>query len=54
MFDFHSVMVLLSVYIQAKEIYHQTNGKQQVLPLDSIYRKNLPDWSKWVTQLGLL
>ncbi|XP_041360659.1 structural maintenance of chromosomes flexible hinge domain-containing protein 1-like [Gigantopelta aegis] len=31
---------------RAKEIYHQTNGKQQVLPLDSIYRKNLPDWSK--------
>ncbi|XP_071103421.1 structural maintenance of chromosomes flexible hinge domain-containing protein 1-like isoform X1 [Haliotis cracherodii] len=31
---------------KAKEIYHQTNGKQQVLPLDSIYRKNLPDWGK--------
>ncbi|KAL5015375.1 hypothetical protein ScPMuIL_009645 [Solemya velum] len=31
---------------KAKEVYNQTSGRQQVLPLDSIYRKNLPDWSK--------
>ncbi|KAK3088610.1 hypothetical protein FSP39_021256 [Pinctada imbricata] len=31
---------------RAKEIYRQTQGKQQVLPLDSIFRKNLPDWDK--------
>ncbi|XP_060084908.1 structural maintenance of chromosomes flexible hinge domain-containing protein 1-like [Ylistrum balloti] len=31
---------------KAKEIYAQTNGKQQVLPIDSIFKKNLPDWKK--------
>ncbi|XP_059139967.1 structural maintenance of chromosomes flexible hinge domain-containing protein 1-like [Physella acuta] len=31
---------------KAKEIYQRTQGKQQVLPLDSIYRKNLPEWDK--------
>ena len=31
---------------QAQEIYKNSAGKQQVLPLDSIYRKNLPDWNK--------
>jgi len=31
---------------KAKDLYHRTQGKQQVLPLDSIYRKNLPDWDK--------
>ncbi|BFZ21319.1 hypothetical protein BsWGS_24357 [Bradybaena similaris] len=31
---------------KAKEVYQRTQTKQQVLPLDSIYRKNLPDWDK--------
>ncbi|ESO82055.1 hypothetical protein LOTGIDRAFT_135415, partial [Lottia gigantea] len=31
---------------KAKEIYRDTSGRQQVLPLDSIYRRSLPDWSK--------
>ncbi|XP_014770922.1 structural maintenance of chromosomes flexible hinge domain-containing protein 1 isoform X1 [Octopus bimaculoides] len=31
---------------KAKEIYNQTSGKQQVLPLDSIYKKTLPEWDK--------
>ncbi|XP_025090642.1 structural maintenance of chromosomes flexible hinge domain-containing protein 1-like isoform X1 [Pomacea canaliculata] len=31
---------------KAQEIYSRTQGRQQVLPLDSIFRKNLPDWSK--------
>lgn len=31
---------------KAQEIYSKTQGRQQVLPLDSIYRKNLPDWGK--------
>ncbi|KAH9491934.1 Structural maintenance of chromosomes flexible hinge domain-containing protein 1 [Bulinus truncatus] len=31
---------------KAKEVYQKTQGKQQVLPLDSIYRKNLPEWDK--------
>ena len=35
-------------HFQAKEIYAQSGGKQQVLPLDSIYKKNLPDWNKYV------
>lgn len=30
----------------AKDVYKQTNGKQQVLPLDSIFKKTLPDWNK--------
>lgn len=31
---------------KAKEIYNETGGKQQVLPLDSIYKKTLPEWNK--------
>ncbi|XP_074656148.1 structural maintenance of chromosomes flexible hinge domain-containing protein 1-like [Tubulanus polymorphus] len=31
---------------KAKNIYEHTSGKQQVLPLESIYKKNLPDWNK--------
>uniref|UniRef100_T1ITP1 SMC hinge domain-containing protein n=1 Tax=Strigamia maritima TaxID=126957 RepID=T1ITP1_STRMM len=31
---------------KAKEIYQKTKGTQQVLALDSLYRKNLPDWNK--------
>lgn len=33
--------------VQAKDVYKQTNGKQQVLPLDSIFKKTLPDWNKY-------
>ena len=36
----------LYVVLQAKEIYKQTGGKQQVLPLDSIFKKSLPEWRK--------
>ena len=28
-----------------------TGGKQQVLPLDSIFKKTLPEWNKYVQQL---
>ncbi|CAH1772323.1 unnamed protein product, partial [Owenia fusiformis] len=31
---------------KAKEIYNVSNGKQQVLPIDSIYKKNVPDWNR--------
>jgi len=31
---------------QAREIYQVTNGAQQVLPVDGIYRKGVPDWNK--------
>ncbi|XP_069813827.1 structural maintenance of chromosomes flexible hinge domain-containing protein 1 [Dendropsophus ebraccatus] len=30
----------------ARQIYDETEGRQQVLPLDSIYRKSLPSWGK--------
>lgn len=30
----------------ARRIYDETQGRQQVLPLDSIYRKTLPDWKR--------
>ncbi|XP_052606052.1 structural maintenance of chromosomes flexible hinge domain-containing protein 1 isoform X1 [Peromyscus californicus insignis] len=30
----------------ARSIYDETQGRQQVLPLDSIYRKTLPDWKR--------
>ncbi|KAL4217928.1 inactivation of X chromosome by DNA methylation [Mactra antiquata] len=31
---------------KAKEIYNQTSGRQQVLPLASIYKKSLTEWHK--------
>ncbi|EDO36680.1 predicted protein [Nematostella vectensis] len=31
---------------KAKEVYSQSNGQQQVLPLDSIYRRSLPEWTR--------
>ena len=40
------MLMKYGVMIQAQEIYSKTQGRQQVLPLDSIYRKNLPDWGK--------
>uniref|UniRef100_A0A5F4VRW1 SMC hinge domain-containing protein n=1 Tax=Callithrix jacchus TaxID=9483 RepID=A0A5F4VRW1_CALJA len=30
----------------ARRIYDETQGHQQVLPLDSIYKKTLPDWKR--------
>ncbi|XP_005367606.1 structural maintenance of chromosomes flexible hinge domain-containing protein 1 isoform X2 [Microtus ochrogaster] len=30
----------------ARSIYDETQGRQQVLPLDSIYRKTVPDWKR--------
>lgn len=30
----------------ARSIFDETQGRQQVLPLDSIYKKNLPDWNR--------
>uniref|UniRef100_A0A8C5S1N2 SMC hinge domain-containing protein n=1 Tax=Laticauda laticaudata TaxID=8630 RepID=A0A8C5S1N2_LATLA len=30
----------------AHRIFDETKGTQQVLPLDSIYKKNLPDWNR--------
>lgn len=30
----------------ARRIYDETQGRQQVLPLDSIYKKTLPDWRR--------
>ena len=40
------LLINFLIVIQAQEIYSKTQGRQQVLPLDSIYRKNLPDWGK--------
>ena len=31
---------------EAQEIYRLSQGRQQVLPLDSIYQKTLPEWDK--------
>jgi hypothetical protein len=31
---------------KAQEIYQQSHGRQQVLPLDSIFKKALPEWNK--------
>ncbi|XP_052765757.1 structural maintenance of chromosomes flexible hinge domain-containing protein 1-like [Mya arenaria] len=31
---------------KAKEIYSMTSGRQQVLPLDSIFKKSLTEWNK--------
>ncbi|XP_029446943.1 LOW QUALITY PROTEIN: structural maintenance of chromosomes flexible hinge domain-containing protein 1 [Rhinatrema bivittatum] len=30
----------------ARRIFDETQGQQQVLPLDSIYKKTLPDWNR--------
>ncbi|XP_053252419.1 structural maintenance of chromosomes flexible hinge domain-containing protein 1 isoform X1 [Podarcis raffonei] len=30
----------------ARRIFDETKGQQQVLPLDSIYRRSLPDWNR--------
>lgn len=30
----------------ARRIYDETQGRQQVLPLDSVYKKTLPDWKR--------
>ncbi|XP_056679733.1 structural maintenance of chromosomes flexible hinge domain-containing protein 1 isoform X1 [Monodelphis domestica] len=30
----------------ARRIFDETQGRQQVLPLDSIYKKTLPDWNR--------
>ncbi|KAK3701985.1 hypothetical protein RRG08_017875 [Elysia crispata] len=38
--------VITKTTAMAKDVYQKTQGKQQVLPLDSIFRKNLPEWSK--------
>ncbi|KAM9308341.1 structural maintenance of chromosomes flexible hinge domain-containing protein 1 [Gastrophryne carolinensis] len=31
---------------EARRIYNETQGRQQVLPMDSIYQKNLPVWER--------
>ncbi|GFR98419.1 structural maintenance of chromosomes flexible hinge domain-containing protein 1 [Elysia marginata] len=38
--------VITHTTAKAKDVYHKTQGRQQVLPLDSIFKKNLPDWNK--------
>jgi hypothetical protein len=42
------ILMMKNVFLpfQAKDIYSKSSGKQQVLPLESIYRKTLPDWNK--------
>ncbi|XP_034285438.1 structural maintenance of chromosomes flexible hinge domain-containing protein 1 isoform X2 [Pantherophis guttatus] len=35
----------------ARRIFHETEGTQQVWPLDSIYKKNLPDWNRSLPHL---
>ncbi|KAK2546229.1 Smchd1 [Columba livia] len=30
----------------ARSIFDETQGRQQVLPLDSVYKKTLPDWNR--------
>jgi len=39
---------LLLCMKQAQELYRESNGRQQVLPLDSIFKKALPEWNKSV------
>ncbi|RMX48106.1 hypothetical protein pdam_00002687 [Pocillopora damicornis] len=31
---------------KAKQVYRDSNGQQQVLPLDSIFRRSLPEWNR--------
>ena len=31
---------------KAKKVYNESKGTQQVLPLDSIYKRSLPEWNK--------
>jgi hypothetical protein len=38
--------VVTMTTLKAKEVYRQSHGNQQVLPLDGIYRRNLPDWNR--------
>lgn len=33
-------------FLKAKKVYHESKGSQQVLPLDSIYKRSLPEWEK--------
>ena len=40
----------LTVCFQAKQVYRDSNGQQQVLPLDSIFRRSLPEWNRFETQ----
>ena len=40
------IIEIVAYVTQAQDIYKMSMGKQQVLPLDSVYKKNLPDWSK--------
>ena len=35
-------------------MYKDSSGQQQVLPLDSIYRRSLPEWSRSVKYSFLL
>ena len=43
---------LSSYLLQAKKVYHESKGTQQVLPLDSIYKRSLPEWNKYVSSVG--
>ncbi|XP_073187567.1 structural maintenance of chromosomes flexible hinge domain-containing protein 1 isoform X6 [Lepidochelys kempii] len=35
----------------ARRIFDETQGRQQVLPLDSVYKKTLPDWNRTLPHL---
>jgi len=39
---------------KAKQVYNESNGQQQVLPLDSIYKQRLPEWNRYIAQWVLL
>ncbi|XP_038051940.1 structural maintenance of chromosomes flexible hinge domain-containing protein 1-like [Patiria miniata] len=38
----------------AMKVYKATHGRQQVLPLDSIFRKNIPNWNRELPHLRYL
>ena len=37
--------------LQAKQVYRDSKGQQQVLPLDSIFRRSLPEWNRCTSSL---
>ena len=44
--------VITKTTASAMRVHKSTNGRQQLLPIDSIYKKN-PDWNRYATGWGL-
>ena len=40
--------ILTTTVAKSKEVFANTKGRQQVLPIESIYRKGLTEWDKYV------